>query len=214
MKRKIFVSFLVLTSVILLASCGTKYESVTDNNGNTFSIKRDSNGFAQTDEKGNLIVYETDKNGKIKQTDDGKDSSETIDFPNYIKSESVVECESFYIEIPDGWQVQTGHTIKLFNEENQAEIAFTLRTTDTTDECLAQIKDLFSGWDADWKESEQKFSFGQAKVISSTKLIDHYEKSYYVFAVKGNSYAISTSFNTKLADSVDFNSIIGDIKFK
>lgn len=214
MKRKILAVLLVLTFAFLLSSCGGKFDTVTDNNGKQYTVKRDKNGFAQTDEKGALITYETDDNGKIKQTENGDDVTSAIDFPNYITDGKTVECEYFSIEIPDGWQVQKGHTIRLFNEEALSEITFTLRSTDSPDECLEQIKDLFSDWDAEWKESEEKFSFATAKVITSTKLVDHYEKSYYVFSKGDVSYAINTSFNTKLAESVDFASVIGKMTFK
>ncbi|MBQ7653850.1 MAG: hypothetical protein IJS17_02125 [Clostridia bacterium] len=214
MKRKISAVLLVLVLALLFSSCGGKIETVTDNNGRQYTVKRDKNGFAQTDDKGDLIVYETDDNGKIKQNSDGEDVTSVMDFPGYISDGKSVECESFSIEIPEGWALQNGHTIRLFNEEYQAEITFTLRSTDSVDDCIDQIKALFDGWDAQWKESEMKFDFATAKVITSRNLIENYEKSYIVFAIGNTSYAINTSFNTKLADSVDFESVIGKMTFK
>lgn len=214
MKRKITAAVLAVSCVFLFSSCGAKTDAVTDSNGKQITIKRDKNGFAQTDKEGNLIVYDTVENGKIKQTADGEDVTSVIDFPNYIFNEKTVECESFIVKIPEGWEVQKGHTVKLLKEESQAEVSFTLRSTDSVDECLDQIKDLFSEWDADWQESEVDFGFAKAKVISSSKIIDHYEKSYYVFAVDSASYVVSTSFNKKLAESVDFSEVIGKMTFK
>lgn len=214
MKRKILSVVFVLASVCLLASCSGKIDAVTDNNGRQYTIKRDGNGFAKTDDKGNLIVYETDENGKIKQNAEGEDVTSVVDFPNYIANDKTVECEYFSLAIPDGWQVQNGHTVKLFKEDSQAEISFTLRSTNSVDDCINQVKDLFSDWDFKWKETEQQFDFATAKVISSDKIIENYEKSYYVFAIDDTTYVVSTSFNKKLADSVDFASVIGSIAFK
>lgn len=216
MRKKVLAVLLILTTVIALSSCGNNYIEVSDNDGKKITVMKDKDGFAKTDDKGQLIIYKTNEKGKIEKDENKEDVTQIIKFPKYISSEDEVECESFSIKIPEGWTLQTGQMIKLYKDETKSEISFTLRTTDTVEDCIAQIKELYDeqSWKPNWKEEDIDFGFAKGKMISSSKLIENYEKSYYVFTVNGNTYLINTSLNTVAAKSEDFVSIIKTMLFK
>lgn len=213
MFKKILSIILVAVIAVILCSCSSKHVEVTDNNGKQYTVKKGKDSFLETDKKGGLIVYETDKKGKIKQID-GKDVTRVVSFPNYVSYDDIVECQTFRLKIPEGWELQSGQTLKIINKDAQADISFTLRTTDPVDDCIAQIKELYEQWPAAWKTEEVSFDFAKAKVISSSKLIENYLKSYYVFNVYDNTYIVNTSLNVKATKSFDFQSVINELQFK
>lgn len=214
MKKRVFAFLMAILTIFTLSSCGKKNDKVISNSDETYLIKRDKEGFAKVDDYGQLVVFETDDEGKIKKNDNGDEITKAVSFPYYISNGEIVECSDFYLPIPEGWELLTGQMIKLSNSENKADISFTLRTTSSIDDCISQIKDLFEGWNVEWEEKTVTLEFAEARCLTSTKIFDSHTKSYYVFTVNEKTYVINTSSNNKISEDVDFVSIINTMCFR
>lgn len=214
MKKRIFAFLMAILTIFTLSSCGKKNDEVTSNSDEVYLIKRDKNGFASVDDHGQLIIYETDEEGKIKKNDKGDEMTKSVSFPYYISNGEIVECSDFYLPIPDGWELLTGQMIKLSDPETKADISFTLRTTASIDECISQIKDLYDGWNVEWEEKTVTLEFAEAKCLSSSKIFNSHTKSYYIFTVNEKTYVINTSSNNQIDTEVDFVSIINTVCFR
>ena len=67
MKKRVFAFLMAILTIFTLSSCGKKNDKVISNSDETYLIKRDKEGFAKVDDYGQLVVFETDDEGKIKK---------------------------------------------------------------------------------------------------------------------------------------------------
>ncbi len=106
MTKKVIALMAVVTIVFVctFAACdkgtytnpatGTKYDLVTDENGEKVLA-----------DDGELLVYATDENGKYVTNESGELETQKQAFIGQIEENGVVEDYAYYLTLPDGWKV-------------------------------------------------------------------------------------------------------------
>lgn len=131
MKRYIALTFAVIFFVAAFTSCQKKFkdgEIYTDLNGDEYPIATDENGELSRNENGDLIVLQTDEKGKVVKDEDGNTVANYEKIDHALVIDNVIELDTFYVKIPNGWENNASYTditVKKSNAADQVKIMFT-----------------------------------------------------------------------------------------
>lgn len=223
MSRK-YIAMLLAFCIILasFAACKRTYKHgiiITDSDGKTRVIVTDNNGKAVTDEANNIIVIVTQANGDPVKDNDGKQETQKVAHPNYYVVDNVIEGNKFTVTKPEGWEQSDASNVRLINTETDGEINLLVKDGQNINNV-----NVYCGKFIDAAKKEDPASMVDTKDIkicgeSATKYsynsdLNDTEINLYVFEKKGTVYLFQTSVKKEFKNSVDFEALMNNIRFK
>lgn len=190
---------LMLVSILFLSSCAKdeikrEVKKAQDNDGNTYSVLIEEDGFLKLGEKDELVIK------------DDEGLTESISFPRTLTVEDEIHTKFYKIKLPSGWTDESGEIIKIRHEENSkfTEIIINERAS-SLKECKDEIESIMEPLE---KESHEtvKFSFATAEKLEFENSI-----IFYVFTYDERTYFIRVRTNE---DKINYEEIIDTIQFR
>ena len=135
---------LILTFVVILtcfAGCKAKIKNgalVTNQAGENFAAVTQEDGNLVIDNSGNLVVLVTDANGKNVKGENGEYETKKVALDNALVIGNRVECENYYINIPNGWSNASSFTgLSIKRDGTEDVIVINERTDKDLDTAMA-----------------------------------------------------------------------------
>ncbi len=213
-KIRISSAIAVFLAALFLVSCEKEtsfsVKEAIDYNGNKYSVLTDEDGFLSLAEKSGLAVIVEDSKGKMSKNSNGEFVTKSEDFPETLTVENEIHTKFFKIPIPDGWENKSREAVVLeySDEEHSAEIMINERSTDTPDECIAEIEKLISSSN-DMEKESVNLSFSTAVKLKYKQMF-----VFYVFSAEERTYFVRVTADEALFEKINFEDIINTIKFR
>lgn len=220
MNKKI-ISILVVATIAFMcvfAACdkgtytnpatGTKYQLVTDENGEKI-----------LSDDGELLVYVTDENGRRVKDENGEYETAVQGFIGQIEENGVVEDYAYKLTLPDGWRIT--ETEGLFEnrlDKKTAEIKILDQSySDYYDLNKKYYKDVakLNNYTATWEEENIEFVKGAENVCRVTFMGEKEIKVAYFFENNDNLYNyVYTTSDVKEDTAASAVAFFNNVEFK
>lgn len=220
---------LILTFVLILtcfAACKPSIKDgtvVTEFGGKNHAAVTEADGGIKRDEAGNIIVLETDSNGKNVKDENGNYVTNPVAIDHALVIGNTIEMPEYSIQIPDGWSNSVSFENLVISRDGTAD---TLTISVIGDKNLAEVT----------KERSTVISMTTStyeNVVTETKGVDVGEKEatllsafvpdangaqvylcYILFEHAGNVYSCMLNSNTDISSTVpEVLEILGTIKY-
>lgn len=135
---------LLLTAIVILtcfAGCKAKIKNgaiVTNQIGENFAAVTQADGNVVIDDSGNIVVLVTDAKGKNVKGENGEYETKKVALDNALVIGNRVECENYYINIPNGWSNASSFTgLSIKRDGTEDVIVINERTDKDLDTAMA-----------------------------------------------------------------------------
>ena len=212
-KHNIMCVLLVCCVIFTMCSCGktmpqdnteNAVKTVTDSEGNSYTVLTDENGFPVIDEDGRIAITSGSKN----ETEEY--ATEKIDYPGILSSEDEIFTRFFNLAIPDKWQNKSDELVRIVYEDGEvsAEMTVNERPSLSMVECVAEIEELTSALDKPEK------TVVDLDFATATKLVFMKKMLIYVFSVEERTYFVKFTSDSILTEKINYEEIVNMIKFR
>lgn len=165
-KYKIFAAALAIISIFSFCSCGSEIDTYTSSNGINYKIVRDSNGNFITDSSGDICVYITNENGKLKLTDSGEYMTGYIPFDGRLTDGRKIETSDFSFTLPSGFSASDDNNYYDY-DKGQGQIFIFYDETYNMDDVVNARLDEFKNLQSEYGSENVKYS---KKIISGKNI--------------------------------------------
>ncbi len=223
----LFLAVIVLSGVLTSCSHSLKGGAavVTDLAGKGYAAVTKEDGGIERDAAGNVIVLETDADGKNVTGENGEYVSNAVRIEHAIVVGDRIEARFFSMKIPDGWSDKTSYSDLIISRDgtkDQLIVSFFEDTTleEKTKERLKlydSIKSMYSATgkfsDGEVTISGQKATFYEGFVDPEGEETEPVYVCFYFFEYGGIVYSCYISSNHDLTGTKDFTNILNTIEF-
>lgn len=104
-KKIIAVSLVIIMITVFFAACGKDkgYKLDVDNDGFTHAYATDAEGNTVLNDNGDIIVYQTEKNGEIARDAEGNKIENILEMPPVVLLKHGCETKDFILNFDDSW---------------------------------------------------------------------------------------------------------------
>ncbi len=224
MTKKIIISIVALTLAFVVCFAACNEAVYTDpSTGNKYLLVTDEDGNHVYSDDGELLVYETDKSGKIVKDEDGNKVTQVQGFIGQIEENGTVEDYAYRVALPKGWKsTDTKGVFENTAKKESIDISiaeyfyddYYKRNKAVYENIIsASSKDVTETVSAEWTEDMNYENAGSVTPLFTLVSGDLYTALIF-FENSGNVYKICyTSPNTD-EGKADFITFINSITYK
>lgn len=149
MKRLIALAAVAATAVCCFTACGDKKidgtETVTLEDGHTIAVVTEEGGDVSRNERGDILIVETDENGKAVKDEDGNEVTKVAELNTAFVYGNRIEFKDYYLVIPDGWENEMSYADLIIKKTGTEEIIkVSLIENGKLDEKLSNTKTMLN----------------------------------------------------------------------
>lgn len=110
---------LVVTAVIVaVVISNNQREYIVDDDGVAHWIYKNEEGSTVLNDKGEIVVYAVDRNGKRQKDENGEYVTAAIDFPRKLIEGNTLETPDYKLSLPEEWELRPSGIFVLKENEN------------------------------------------------------------------------------------------------
>ncbi len=222
MKRIISLILVILSLPIMLTSCDSSKDVITDSDGKEYIVMRDDDGDIVVNANYKLGVYTLNENRKKQKDDKGEFIVEYIEFNGQVVIGRSIETIEMRFKLPFGFKVDDDNIGHFTNDAYDAEIFFTYYASyynDAVKNAELNCESLLESYGSDVFKYEKYdidvsgvdcVAFKQRSTSS-----EFYMNSYvYIIPYGKGYYIVNCTVNTDYEKKIDFDDFITSIELK
>lgn len=209
----------------ILTSCGKdKVDGgaiMTNAAGQTVAAQTKPDGNLDRDEAGNLILLETDENGKNVTDKDGKNVTRLQSLDHALVVGNRIECSSFALNIPEGWSNSNSFSDLIIQKDGTKDkiviSTFTGETLQEKRDYRLSAMDSIKATYENVKYSEYNTKIDGEDASVHELFVDEVDPdvfmSFYFFQHNAVVYAVTVSSDRDLTGNTTVADILNTIEF-
>lgn len=228
MKRNTILSIAIIVAVLSVILTGCKDRSIyVDPAGNTMKAVTDEKKNTVLNSDGNILVYQTDKDGNIETDESGVPQTVASIFPDRIVNGKYVQTPTYTVTLPSGWATSAileEYTNKSANAKLTVEVLDKPSLEEYKEEFLGFFELLKKaqedeGAELTLKEDSFEYIAANTKAIRlfyelKKEGVEPYKTTVLIFMNNGNLYKIAFSASGDDFEKAKFADFYNAINYK
>ncbi len=179
MEKKIIaivVALVVVVTAVIVAVVisNNQREYIVDDDGIAHWIYKNEEGSTVLNDKGDIVVYAVDRNGKRQKDENGEYVTAAIDFPEIVTNGNTLETPYYKLTMPKDWELHEKGIFTLKKNDNvSVEVdVLPVEEIDTVDEYLQEHIKTTETFVNEMKKGYPKSTFEVSRATLTKKLLD------------------------------------------